>query len=71
MLEPKVLNANFFPMTANETIYHIKQDRRLSEIWTHFSREEKEDVIRRMETQTPNDIEKVLMEIKTGQNRLF
>ncbi len=58
-------------MTANETIYHIKQDRHFSEIWAQFSRDEKEDVIRRMEKQTPFDLEKVLLEVKTGQNRLF
>ncbi len=59
------------PMTANEIIYHIKQNRRFYEIWAHFSREEKEDVIRRMETQKPQNIEKVLIEVKTGQYRLF
>ena len=58
-------------MTPSEAIYHIKQNRHLSEIWTHFSREEKEKVIRRLETKKPTDIEKVLLEIKTGQNRLF
>jgi hypothetical protein len=58
-------------MTPNEVIYHIKQNRQFTEIWAHFTREEKEDVVRRMETQKPQDIEKVLMEVKTGQNRLF
>lgn len=58
-------------MTPNEVIYHIKQNRQFSEIWSHFSREEKEDVIRRLETQKPSDIEKVLIEVKTGQYRLF
>lgn len=58
-------------MTPSKIIYHIKQNRQLSEIWTHLSREEKENVVRRMETKTPSDIEKVLLEIKTGQNRLF
>ena len=58
-------------MTPNEVIYHIKQDRRLSDMWAHFSRAEKADIIRRMQAQTPNDLEKVLLEVKTGQNRLF
>ncbi len=58
-------------MTPNEVIYHIKQNRQFTETWSHFTREEKEDVIRRMETQKPIDIEKVLIEVKTGQNRLF
>lgn len=58
-------------MTPSEAIYHIKQNRQLSEIWIHFSREEKEEVIRRLETKKPSEIEKVLLEIKTGQNRLF
>lgn len=58
-------------MTSSEVIYHIKQDRQLSEIWKHFSRAEKEEVIRRLETTKPTEIERVLLEIKTGQNRLF
>lgn len=58
-------------MTPSKIIYHIKQNRQLAEIWIHLSREEKENVVRRMETKTPSDIEKVLLEIKTGQNRLF
>ncbi len=58
-------------MTPSEAIYHIKQNRQLTEIWINFSREEKEEVIRRLETKKPSEIEKVLLEIKTGQNRLF
>ena len=58
-------------MTANEVIYHIKQSRQLTEIWSDFSRQEKEDVIKRMEQKEAIDIEKTLLEIKTGQNRLF
>lgn len=58
-------------MTPTEVIYYINENRKFVELWSHFSREEKEDVIRRMETQTPADIEKVLLEVKTGQNRLF
>ncbi len=58
-------------MTPSEAIYHIKQNRRFSEIWIKFSREEKEEVIRRLELKKPSEIEKVLLEIKTGQNRLF
>ncbi len=58
-------------MTQSKIIYHIKQNRQLSEIWTHLSREEKENVVRLVETKKPSDIEKVLLEIKTGQNRLF
>lgn len=58
-------------MSPNEVTSHIRQDRTFSEIWSGFSREEKEDVIRRMENKEPIDIEKVLLEVKTGQNRLF
>ena len=58
-------------MTPNEVIYHIQQHRELSELWKQFSREDKEDVIRRMETQLPIDLHKTLLEVKTGQNRLF
>ncbi len=58
-------------MKPNETIYHIKQDKQFSEIWKQLSREEKEEVLRRLETKDANEIEKVLFEIKTGQNRLF
>lgn len=58
-------------MTPNEVIYHIKQTKDFTEVWSHFSREEKEDVLRRMQTQTAADLEKVLIEVKTGQNRLF
>lgn len=58
-------------MTPNDVIYHIKQDRRLAEIWAQFSREEKEEVIRRLETRDRTELEKVLLEVKTGQYRLF
>jgi hypothetical protein len=58
-------------MQPNKVIYHIKNDRKLTELWSHFTREEKEAVLRRMETQELADLEKVLLEIKTGQNRLF
>jgi hypothetical protein len=58
-------------MNPNKVIYHIKNDRKLTELWSQFSREEKEDVLKRMQTQEIGDIEKVLLEIKTGQNRLF
>ena len=58
-------------MTPNEVIYHIKQNRQFTEIWTRFSRTEKEDVIRRMERQDAADLDKVLLEVKTGQYRLF
>lgn len=58
-------------MKPSEIIYHIKQDRKLSDVWKQFSREEKEATIRRLETKAPAEIEKVLLEIKTGQNRLF
>jgi predicted house-cleaning noncanonical NTP pyrophosphatase (MazG superfamily) len=58
-------------MQPNKVIYHIKNDRKLTELWSQFTREEKEDVLRRMETQELADLEKVLLEIKTGQNRLF
>jgi len=58
-------------MTPNEVIYNIKQDPGFSAIWSELSREEKEDIVQKMETQDPVDLEKVLLEIKTGQNRLF
>lgn len=58
-------------MTPNEVIYHIKQTRQFTDMWARFSREEKEDVLRRMENQNEDDLEKVLLEVKTGQNRLF
>lgn len=58
-------------MTPNEVIYLIKQERKFSDIWTQFSRAEKEEVIRRSENITPESLEKVLIEVKTGQNRLF
>jgi hypothetical protein len=58
-------------MTPTDAIYHIKLSKEFTEIWTEFSREEKEEVLRRLETQESIDIEKVLNEIKTGQNRLF
>ncbi len=58
-------------MTANEVIYHINQDKNLSDAWKQFSREDKEEIIRRMENQPPIETEKVMLEVKTGQNRLF
>jgi hypothetical protein len=58
-------------MRPNEVIYHIKNDRRLTEIWLQFTREEKEAVLERMKNQEIIDLEKVLLEVKTGQNRLF
>jgi hypothetical protein len=58
-------------MRPNEVIYHIKNDRKLTELWSQFNREEKEAVIERMKNQEPIDLEKVLLEVKTGQNRLF
>ncbi len=58
-------------MTPNEVIYNIKQEPRFSTIWSGLSREEKEDIVKDMENLDPIDLEKVLMEIKSGQNRLF
>jgi hypothetical protein len=58
-------------MRPNKVIYHIKNERKLTELWSHFTREEKEAVIERMKNQEPADLEKVLLEVKTGQNRLF
>jgi hypothetical protein len=58
-------------MRPNKVIYHIKNDRKLTELWSHFNREEKEAVLERMKNQEAVDIEKVLLEVKTGQNRLF
>ena len=58
-------------MRPNEVIYHIKNDRKLTELWSQFNREEKEAVLERMKNQEIIDLEKVLLEVKTGQNRLF
>lgn len=58
-------------MTPNEVIYHIRQSRDLSEKWKQLSRAEKEEVIRRMQTRQPIEVDKTLIEVKTGQNRLF
>lgn len=58
-------------MTPNEIIYHIRQSRDLSEKWKQLSRAEKEEVIRRMQTRQPIEVDKTLIEVKTGQNRLF
>jgi hypothetical protein len=58
-------------MRPNEVIYHIRNDRNLTELWSHFTKAEKEDVLERMKNQELADIEKVLLEVKTGQNRLF
>jgi hypothetical protein len=58
-------------MRPNKVIYHIKNDRRLTELWSQFNREEKEAVLERMKNQEIIDLEKVLLEVKTGQNRLF
>jgi predicted lipase len=58
-------------MTPNEVIYYIRQNRELSETWKQFSREEKEDIIRRMEKRELTELPKTMLEVKTGQNRLF
>lgn len=58
-------------MRPNEVIYHIKNDRHLTDTWSQFTRQAKEEVIARMKNQELQDLEKVLLEIKTGQNRLF
>jgi len=60
-----------FFMTPNEVIYNIKQEPIFSDIWADLSREEKEDIVKRMKDQDSDDLEKVMLEIKTGQNRLF
>ena len=58
-------------MTPNEVIYYIKQERSFAEMWAKFSREEKEEVLRRAENAKPSELERVLLEVKTGQYRLF
>jgi hypothetical protein len=58
-------------MNPNSVIYYIKQNKDFTEMWSEFSREEKELVLQKMESGEPGDIEKVLLEVKTGQNRLF
>ncbi len=68
---PDIRYQEIFSMTPNEVIYYIRQNRELSETWKQLSREEKEDIIRRMETREKSDLPKTLLEVKTGQNRLF
>ncbi|MEZ5425152.1 MAG: hypothetical protein R2747_02700 [Pyrinomonadaceae bacterium] len=58
-------------MKPNEVIYHIRQDRNLAAIWKKLTREEKTEVLTRMERQKPIDLERVLLEVKTRQYRLF
>jgi hypothetical protein len=58
-------------MNPNSVIYYIKQSKEFTEMWSNFSREEKELVLEKMESADVIDIEKVLLEVKTGQNRLF
>jgi hypothetical protein len=58
-------------MTPTDAIYNIKLSKEFTGIWTDLTREEKEEVLRRLASQEAIDIEKVLKEIKTGQNRLF
>ena len=58
-------------MTPNEVIYYINQEKKFVEIWKKFSREEKEEVLRRAKNSDSLELEKVLLEVKTGQNRLF
>ncbi len=58
-------------MTPNEVIYHLQQSRELSEIWKQFTRAEKEEVLKKMQNKQAIDLHKTLIEVKTGQNRLF
>jgi hypothetical protein len=58
-------------MTPNEVIYHIKQSRESSETWQQFTRAEKEEVLSKMQNKEAIDLPKTLLEVKTGQNRLF
>lgn len=58
-------------MTPNQVIYQITQSPDLKKIWADCSRQEKEEVISKLETSDSTEIEKVLSEVKTGQNRLF
>lgn len=58
-------------MNPNEVIYHIRQNRELSEMWRQFSRSEKEKVLELMQTRQKLELMKTLQEVKTGQNRLF
>jgi hypothetical protein len=58
-------------MSPNSVIYYIKQNKEFTEMWKEFSREEKELVLKKMEVGETTDIERVLLEVKTGQNRLF
>ncbi len=58
-------------MTPTQVIYQITQSPDLKKIWAECSREEKEEVISKLKTADIEEIEKVLFEVKTGQNRLF
>lgn len=59
-------------MTPNEVIYQIRLNRGLSKIWAELRREEKEEVLRRLENmENCHDLESLLNEIKTKQRSLF
>ena len=59
-------------MTPNEVIYQIRLDRKLSKIWKELRREEKKEVLRRLEdlSEFP-EMERLLNEIKKKQKWLF
>ncbi len=40
-------------------------------MWKQFTREEKEFVVSKMQLKETIDLHKTLLEVKTGQNRLF
>jgi hypothetical protein len=58
-------------MKPNAVIYEIAQSKEYKDIWANFSKEEKQQVLDRMADRNADEIGKVLMEIKTGQYRLF
>lgn len=59
-------------MTPNEVIYKIRQNRKLAQIWAKLRREEKEEVLQRLENMDDfPELERLLIEIKTGQKWLF
>ena len=58
-------------MTDGEGIYLIKQNKKLNGLWAEFTHSEKKLLVRLMQDRTEHDLEKTMLEIRTGQNRLF
>ena len=59
-------------MTPNEIIYQIRLDRELTKLWKELRRDEKEEVLRRLEnTNKLKDIKRLIEEVKSKQKWLF